>query len=81
TLVRPRCAALGLKPGRDVRLVGFDDHPWAAQRGLTSVHQPVEEMGEAAARLLLDRLNGLDSRPRQVRFEPALLERASTRLV
>jgi LacI family transcriptional regulator len=70
---------VGLEIGRDVRLVGFDDHPWTEQRGLTTLHQPIEAMGAAAAELLLDRLNGYDGPPRQVRFEPRLVERGSTR--
>jgi LacI family transcriptional regulator len=72
------CERLGLRPGCDVRLVGFDDHPWAERRGLTTVRQPVEAMGEAAATLLLERLSGQQGAPRQVRFAPLLVERAST---
>jgi LacI family transcriptional regulator len=43
----------------DVGLVGFDDIPLASQAGypLTTVRQPLREMGEAAAHLLLARLN------------------------
>jgi DNA-binding LacI/PurR family transcriptional regulator len=71
--------ALGLEVGRDVRVIGFDDHPWSAERGLSTLHQPVEAMGAAAAELLVERLNGAHGEPRHVRFEPRLIERASTR--
>jgi LacI family transcriptional regulator len=67
-----------LELGKDVRLIGFDDHPWAQQRGLTTVHQPVEAMGATAAELLIERLSGFDGAARQVRFEPRLVERQST---
>ena len=69
---------MDLELGRDLRLVGFDDHPWTPERGLTTLHQPVEAMGATAAELLMDRLNGYAGPPRQVRFEPRLVERAST---
>jgi LacI family transcriptional regulator len=35
-------------------------------------------MGAAAAELLMERLNGFDGPPRQVRFEARLIERGST---
>jgi LacI family transcriptional regulator len=76
--VLEEAARLNLVVGRDVRVIGFDDHPWSADRGLTSVHQPVEAMGAAAAELLVDRLSGYEGAPRKVRFEPRLVERAST---
>ncbi|MEY9893902.1 LacI family transcriptional regulator [Catenulispora sp. MAP12-49] len=48
----------GLSDG-DLALVGFDDIPLASQAGypLTTVRQPLPEMGEAAARLLVARLS------------------------
>jgi LacI family transcriptional regulator len=46
-------------PG-DVAVVGFDDIPLAAhtQPPLTTIRQPLRQMGEAAAGQLLDRLAG-----------------------
>jgi len=70
----------GLRPGADVRVLGFDGQPWTASRGISTLEQPVEEMGRAAARMLIDRLQGSDQPPRQRRFEPSLLVRASTRV-
>jgi len=67
--------ARGLKPGSDVRIIGFDDQPWAAARGLTTLHQPVEQMGFEAAGLLLTRLAGHRGPPRARRFEPRLVVR------
>lgn len=69
TLVR------GLKPGQDVRIIGFDDQPWAAARGLTTLHQPVEAMAYEAAQLLLTRLGGYRGAPRARRFLPHLIVR------
>jgi DNA-binding LacI/PurR family transcriptional regulator len=44
----------GLRPGRDVSVVGFDDIPEAAQAHLTTVRQPSVQKGARAAELLLD---------------------------
>jgi len=56
----------GLEVPEDVALVGFDDMPIAAvlQPALTTVRQPVEQMGAMAADLLLGLLDcPLDGRP------------------
>jgi len=68
----------GVRVGKDLKVIGFDDQPWAAARGLTSLHQPVEAMGRAGAELLLSRFNGYNGPPRQRRFSPHVVERAST---
>jgi LacI family transcriptional regulator len=68
----------GLVVGSEVRLLGFDGHPWTAARGLSTLAQPVEEMGAEAARLLMDRIRGYRGSPRARRFEPSLLVRQST---
>ncbi|WP_242403012.1 substrate-binding domain-containing protein [Deinococcus deserti] len=65
----------GVQVGKDLRVVGFDDHPWAAARGLTTVHQPVERMGAEAGHLLLSLLNGFDGPPRSCRLVPRLVVR------
>lgn len=65
----------GLRPGVDVRVVGFDNQPWAEKRGLTTLHQPVESMGYEAASLLLSRLNDYNGPPRARRFMPQLMIR------
>ncbi|MBZ9752925.1 LacI family DNA-binding transcriptional regulator [Deinococcus sp. HMF7604] len=67
----------GLQIGTDVRVIGFDDQPWAESRGLTTLHQPVESMGYEAAQLLLTRLNGYKGPARARRFEPRLVVRGS----
>jgi LacI family transcriptional regulator len=69
----------GLRPGEEVRLLGFDGHPWTETRGLSTLAQPIEAMGAAAARLLMERIRGYRGTPRTQRFEPTLVARASTR--
>ncbi|GAA1314895.1 LacI family DNA-binding transcriptional regulator [Saccharothrix xinjiangensis] len=50
--------AAGRRVPDDVAVVGFDDIPIAGHAELTTVRQPMRRMGEAAARLLLSRLEG-----------------------
>ncbi len=52
----------GRKVPEEVAVVGFDDSVLANQTDptLTSVHQPVEEMGRTMARLLYDLIRGVD---------------------
>ncbi|MFI0463467.1 LacI family DNA-binding transcriptional regulator [Saccharopolyspora sp. 5N102] len=54
------CTELGLRPGRDIGVVAFDDAPWATllDPPLTVVAQPAYDMGAIAAQLLLDRISG-----------------------
>lgn len=54
----------GLRVPWDVSVTGFDDLPFAARSGppLTTVRQPIRDVGRCAARLLLDRLAGRPAR-------------------
>ena len=70
-------AARSLRAGEDVRVIGFDDQPWAASRGLTTLHQPVESMGHEAATLLLSRLGGYKGPARARKFTPRLVVRGT----
>lgn len=68
----------GLEVGEQIRPLGFDGHPWTAAKGLSTLAQPIEEMGAEAARLLMDRIRGYRGSPRDRRFEPSLIVRQST---
>ena len=63
----------------DVSVVGFDDIQSAAFQvpSLTTVRQPLQKMGAAAAQLLLKKLTG-ESIPDQVQVSPELVIREST---
>ncbi|MFC4856887.1 LacI family DNA-binding transcriptional regulator [Actinophytocola glycyrrhizae] len=66
-------------PG-DVAVVGFDDSSaaLAARPKLTTIRQPVEEMGAAMAELLLDHIAEPGLPPTSRIFEPSLVIRDST---
>jgi DNA-binding LacI/PurR family transcriptional regulator len=50
----------GRRPGDDVAVIGFDDIPAAAEQQppLSTVRQPIAELGTAMTRLLLRRIDG-----------------------
>src|SRR5262249_37273322 len=66
----------------DVSVVGFDDIQSAAFQnpGLTTVKQPLREMGMLAAETLLQRINApsKESYPKEIVVEPSLVVRGST---
>jgi len=64
----------------DVALVGYDDSPIASATTppLTSVRQPIEEMGREMARLLLDAIERGERAQRRVVLATELVPRAST---
>ena len=64
----------------DVAVVGFDDSPLAAttQPPLSSVRQPIEEMGREMVRLLVESMERPDPVPRHVVLGTELVRRASS---
>lgn len=70
----------GAVPGRDVAVVGFDDSPTAeiVSPALTSIAQPLEEVGRECVRLLLARIAAPDAEPERLLLEPSLAVREST---
>ena len=68
---------LGLDIPRDVSIVGFDDS-WVAKSVwpyLTTIHQPIEAMAKAAAKLLLDRNKLAEKSAKKLNY--TLIERDS----
>jgi LacI family transcriptional regulator len=75
--------ARGIQVPRDISIVGFDDIPFARVHriGLTTIRQPSVTIGELAADLLIEQLEGRDERPIteiQMVVEPELVIRATT---
>jgi LacI family transcriptional regulator len=70
--------AAGRSIPHDVAVVGFDDVPIAAQHDLTSVRQPLHEMGHSAALMLLAHLAGAAAAAPSLVLPTQLVVRASS---
>jgi len=70
----------GLHVPKDISVVGFDDIQGAAfhNPSLTTIRQPLHQMGTVAARLLLQRIRGEGTIPETVPIHPDLVIREST---
>jgi LacI family transcriptional regulator len=70
----------GLRVPEELAIVGFDDIEFAAAAAvpLTSVRQPRQELGRAAAALVIDEATNPDHVHQQPLFVPELVARAST---
>jgi LacI family transcriptional regulator len=69
-----------LEVPRDLSVIGFDDIPeagWAAP-ALTTVRQPLREMGRAAARRLMELMPEPGTPPQRVVLDTELIVRGST---
>jgi alanine racemase len=73
----------GLSVPEDISVVGYDDSPLIAftDPPLTTVRQPVLAMAMAAARALVDEINGYPAPHSEYVFRPELVVRASTAVV
>ncbi len=70
----------GLKVPEDISVVGFDDIPAAAfhHPSLTTIHQPLQRMGELAAEVLIEKIEGRDGIERELAVQPEIVVREST---
>jgi len=70
----------GLKVPQDVSVVGFDDIEGACYHNpsLTTIRQPMNQIGVVASRILLQRIRGQASFPDSVPIQPELVVREST---
>ncbi len=69
----------GITPPEGIATASFDDFPWAESfhPRLSTISQPVDDLGASAIRLLLDRIASPDLAPRHVRLEPEFRIRES----
>ncbi len=69
----------GLKVPGDISIVGYDDIPEAefSEPPLTTIHQPMTEIGQAAARVLIQMIEDSTVAPRQFLFDTTLVIRSS----
>jgi len=71
---------LGLRVPEDVSVIGFDDIKAASYMSprLTTIRQPLSDMGRYAAQCIINRLNRTEDFRELVAFEPKLVVREST---
>ena len=74
---------LGLKVPDDVSVIGFDDIKVAAFNNpkLTTIRQPLSNMGRIAAQCVLNRLNRSEQFRNEIMVDPELVVRDSTRAI
>lgn len=70
----------GFRVPEDIAVTGYDDNHFASENAIpvTTVAQPGEEMGRAAAELLLQHIENPQTPNRTVTLEPHLIARRST---
>jgi LacI family transcriptional regulator len=71
----------GLRVPRDISVIGFDDIPMASQvfPPLTTIHQPLAEMGGAAVRMMIAKLRGVEPPSQRITLTTELVLRGTTR--
>lgn len=67
----------GLSSPEDMAVIGFDDIQVSEYIGLTTLRQPIYEMGKLAVEKLLYRIQHLDHPTTNTVFSPSLVERSS----
>jgi LacI family transcriptional regulator len=75
--------SLGWQIGREIGLVGFDDHDLFRLHSpsITCVSQPIGEIGKKIVEVLMKELNQPSDIPQQIVLPPELIIRESSRLV
>jgi LacI family transcriptional regulator len=73
----------GLEIPKDISVIGFDDIPQAstAYPKLTTVRQPLSEIGQTAVKLLLGQIEQPNRTPQQVTLETQLVKRDSCKTI
>lgn len=69
----------GIRIPEDISLIGFDDTYLAKIMGISSIHQPIEEMVKTTIEMLLNRIeNEVSSEKINIQLAPTLIERKSS---
>jgi LacI family transcriptional regulator len=76
-------AGLGLRIPADLSVIGFDNIPESAlvEPGLTTIEQPIQDMGHAAVRMLLGLIDGTRTDDLRITLPTSLVVRSSCRPV
>ncbi len=67
----------GLEAGKDISVIGFDDHEYSEIAGLTTVRQAVQFQGQIAASEIMAKLEKPDSKNTHIKVPTELVVRTS----
>ncbi|HOO74450.1 MAG TPA: substrate-binding domain-containing protein, partial [Tepiditoga sp.] len=70
------CRVNNLISGRDYHIIGYDNCSFAEKIGLTTINQPISDLGTISAQKILEKINGSD-RDENVVLNPDYVERNS----
>ena len=70
----------GIHPPHDIQVIGYDDLPVARYVGLTTLRQPMYDIGGRAFELLETRMSAPSGGVIHTVFSPTLIQRQSTRV-
>jgi len=75
-----RLKKAGINVPQDISVVGYDDITFASYYTpkLTTVHQPIYEVGQMATRIMIDMISGTDKKTKHIKIEPTLVVRETT---
>ncbi len=70
----------GIKIPEDVSVVGYDDIPSSAYRSpkLTTIHQPIYELGQIGAHMMIDAIEKGLNETKHIKLEPYLIVRETS---
>ena len=71
---------LGISIPDDISIVGYDDLNFTTV-SLTTMHQPIYEMGQESLKLIMSRIKGDLSEPQRIVLESYLVERSSVQSI
>ncbi len=71
---------MGISIPEDISVVGYDDLDFTTV-SLTTIHQPIYEMGQESMKLIMSRINGDLSEPQRIVLKSYLVERSSVRTI
>lgn len=66
---------LGMVAGKDYYLIGYDNQTWTERVGMTTINQPIEDMGRSAAELILKRIEDPTCPFQHLKFIPSVIRR------
>jgi len=68
-------SALKKIPGKDFFLIGYDNQSWTERAGLTTIEQPMEDMGRKTAELIVQKIEAPGQYIQPVKFLPKMKRR------